>query len=365
MKAKYYILLSVFIIGGTGVWLYSSQNSTETSKAQADQSITVKVIRAQTQNISDEIEALGTTYANEAVNITSDVTDTIAEISFEDGQFVKKGDILVKLSQDEELAQKQGIEAQLREHERELQRLSDLLKRNATAQREFDARKTLLSISKYRLIEIEAKIEDRTIRAPFDGILGLRKISLGSLVQPGDVITTLDNISQIKLDFSVPSSYLTVMKEGSTIYATADAFDNKIFQGTVTKISSRVDPSTRAIEVRAILPNPDLSIKPGLLMSVRLLKAKREAILIPEEAITQLKSEHFVHIVRDDNHKIEKRKITIGLRKPGWVEVLSGIEANSNIVIRGFTRVQPEQSVNIEEIPYDHYLKTNNAINPL
>ncbi|MCS5707995.1 efflux RND transporter periplasmic adaptor subunit [Candidatus Berkiella cookevillensis] len=365
MKAKYYILLSIFIIGGASVWLYSSQSSIETNKAQTNQLITVKTIRVQTQDISDEIEALGTTYADEAVNITADVTDTISEISFKDGQFVKKGDVLVRLSQEEELAQKQGIEAQLLEHERELKRLNDLLKRNATAQREFDARKTLVAISKYRLSEINAKIRDRTIRAPFDGILGLRKISVGSLVRPGDVITTLDNISQIKLDFSVPSSYLTVLKEGSTIYATADAFDNKIFRGTVTKISSRVDPSTRSIEIRAILPNPDLSIKPGLLMSIQLLKNKRNAILIPEEAVTQLKSEHFVHVVRDDNHQIERKRITIGVRKPGWVEALSGIEPNANVVIRGFTRIQPDQTVNIEEIPYDHYLKTNSATTPI
>ncbi|MGE4349196.1 MAG: efflux RND transporter periplasmic adaptor subunit [Candidatus Berkiella sp.] len=363
MKAKYYILFSTLIIGSVSVWLYSSQSSIETNKAQTDQVITVKTIRVQTQNISDEIEALGTTYADEAVNITADVTDTISEISFKDGQFVKKGDVLVRLSQEEELAQKQGIEAQLLEHERELKRLNDLLKRNATAQREFDARKTLVAISKYRLNEINAKIIDRTIRAPFDGILGLRKISVGSLVRPGDVITTLDNISQIKLDFSVPSSYLTTLKEGSTIYATADAFDNKLFQGTVTKISSRVDPSTRSIEVRAILPNPNLSIKPGLLMSIRLLKNKRNAILIPEEAVTQLKSDHFVHIVRDDNNQIERKKITIGVRKPGWVEVLSGIEPNTNIVIRGFARIQQDQTVNVEEIPYEHYLKTNNIIN--
>lgn len=365
MRKKYYILLFILIIGSTSVWFYSSNHSIETNKAKANQTITVQTIRIQKQSISDEIEALGTTYADEAVNITSNVTDTISEISFKDGQFVKKGDVLVRLSQEEELAQKQGIEAQLLENERELKRLNELLKRNATAQREFDARKTLVAISKYRLSEINAKIRDRTIRAPFDGILGLRKISVGSLVQPGDVITTLDNINQIKLDFSVPSSYLTVLKEGSTIYATADAFGNKLFQGTVTKISSRVDPSTRSIEVRAILPNPNLSIKPGLLMSVRLLKNKRNAILVPEEAVTQLKSEHFVHIVRDDNHKIERQKIIIGVRKPGWVEVLSGIEPNTNIVIRGFARVQQNQTVNIEEIPYDHYLKTNNIINSI
>lgn len=344
---KAFILFFILILGAGAYWYQWSKSPGADQQAQA--ALTVKIITAPTYEIYDEIEALGTAFANEAVNITTNIIDTISEIRFEDGQSVKKGQIIVKLTQTEELAQKNAIQAQLHEHERELKRLADLLKRQALAQNEYDARKTLLAISKENLLEIEAKIEDRNIRAPFDGILGLRKISVGSLVQPGDIITTLDDIRKIKLDFSIPSSFLDVVKEGLNIDAVANAYDNKVFQGTVTTIGSRVDPRTRSIEIRAILPNPEGLIKPGLLMSVKLLKNKRHAILIPEEAVTQRQDDHFVFVVDQETHQTERRQVTIGTRKPGWVEIINGLNAGEQVIVRGFTSVEDGQKVEFEE----------------
>lgn len=309
--------------------------------------LVVQVIEAERHTIFDEIEALGTAIANEAVNITSTETDKVEEILFEDGQFVKKGQILVLLRQEEELAQKKAQEELLKENERELKRLEDLVKRNATSKNEYDARQTLLMISKQRIAEITARIEDKTIRAPFDGILGLRNISVGSLVEPGAIITTIDDISQIKLDFQVPSLYLDVVKQGLVIKAESEAFPNRKFQGKVTTLSPRVDPITRTIVVRAILPNQDRLIKPGLLLSVDLLRNERQALMIPEEAIVQRQKRHLILTV-DEVSKVNQQDITIGKRKRGWVEVLSGLEPGQMVITRGITRVRPGDQVNIE-----------------
>lgn len=337
------LLVSIF----SGIYYYYHPEIRTGQKISNQTAKSVQVVAAKLETIHDEIEALGTAYANEAVNITSTDTDKIVEIRFEDGQAVKKGDVIVVLEQEEELAQKKAEEAQVAEHERELKRLDDLLKRNATAKNEYDGRKTLLSISKHRISEIQARIDDKTIRAPFDGVLGLRKISVGSLVAPGDVITTLDDISKIKLDFSIPSVYLDVVKENLAIQAKSDAYSGKAFAGKVTKISPRIDPITRTVEVRALLPNPDLTIKPGMLLRVHLLRNEREAIMIPEEAIIQLQRLHYVMVVTEDNI-VERKQVDIGKRQPGLVEIIAGLQVGEQVIIRGITSVRSGDEVQIE-----------------
>ncbi len=340
-----FIIISIFI----AIYTYYHQGSGYASRQpRQDQPLKVKVATIKPQTIYDEIEALGTVFANEAVNITSTDTDKISEIRFDDGQAVKKDEIIILLRQDEEQAQKKAEAAQVLEHERELQRLEDLLKRNAAAKTEYDTRKTQLLIAQHRIAETQARIEDKTIRAPFDGILGLRKISVGALVEPGTIITTLDDISQIKLDFSVPSIYLDVVKENLEIKAEAEAFPDQVFKGKVTKISPRVDSITRTVEVRALLPNPNRLIKPGLLLTVRLLRNQRQALMVPEESTIQLQSSHYVLVVTD-NLTVERKQIEIGKRQPGWVEVLSGVQEGDKVITRGISRVKPGATVAIDE----------------
>ena len=139
-----------------------------------------------------------------------------------------------------------------------------------------------------RITAIKARISDRVIRAPFDGVVGLRDISVGALVESGDLIAALDDTSQIKLDFSVPAVFLAELKPGLKIKAHATALGNKEYRGEVKSIDSRVDPVTRSVQVRAILPNPDGSILPGILMQVDLLRNTRQAIVIPEAALLPL-----------------------------------------------------------------------------
>lgn len=317
----------------------------------ANNKLTVQAIQLKPREISDSIEALGNTLANESVNITPNVSEIIAEIFFKDGEYVPKGKVLARLNQQQQLARQQVEITKLHEHQRELKRLGDLLKFNATAQNLYDERKTLLALAQHEIAINQAHLNDRTITAPFEGRVGLRNISAGALITPGETLTTIDDISQIKLDFTIPASFLSAVTENQPIRANTSAFPEQSFHGTISSIDSRVNAQTRSITVRAILPNPEQKIRPGMLMTVNLVKNTRQALTVPEEAIVALQDKHYLYLVDiAHDHQVIKRPIIIGTRFPGYVEVLSGVELGQWVIVHGISRVRPGQLVNLEEI---------------
>ena len=309
----------------------------------------VVTMQAARMNIATRVEALGTAQSFESIDITSSATDTIREIRFADGQQVKKGDIIALLDQEEEEAQLAAANARLAEHRRERQRLESLLQKKAAARREYDERLTLIEVTKREIEQIEARIGDRTLRAPFDGVLGLRRMSPGQLVQPGQAITTLDDIDPIKLDFTVPAIHLPELATGTPIIATADARPGERFSGDIDVIDSRIDPATRSILLRAVIANPSGLIKPGMLMHVTLLERQRQAIVVPEESIVQKQDDHFLTVV-DKENRVSERKVTIGERQPGLVEVVEGLEVGEMFVVRGMRFVRAGDKVIVKEV---------------
>ena len=295
------------------------------------------------KQISDRVEALGTARATESVNITSNVTEKITRIDFEDGQQVKAGAILAVLDQAEEQAELKRAQAVRGERKLALQRLQQLEERQLTSPDEIDRTRLELEQAEATITAIKTRISDRVIRAPFDGIVGLRNISVGALVEIGDLIATLDDTRQIKLDFSVPSVFLSELKPGLKIKARALALDNREYMGEVKSINSRVDPVTRSIQVRALLANPDGSILPGILMQVDLLRNTRQALVIPEASLLPLADKQYVMRRIDKNGKntVEKRQVHIGLRLPGYVEIRDGLSEGEQVVTHGNSKVRP------------------------
>jgi len=295
------------------------------------------------QEIADRIEALGTARATESVNISANITEKVTRINFEDGQQVKTGDILVVLEQAEEQAELKRAQAVRGERKLALERLQQLEKRQLSTPDEIDRTRLELEQAEASITAINTRISDRIIRAPFDGIVGLRNISVGALVETGDLIATLDDTRQIKLDFSVPSIFLSELKPGLKIKASASALANKEFLGEVKSIDSRIDPVTRSIKVRAMLPNADGHIIPGILMQVDLLRNIRQALVIPEASLLPLADGQYVMVRVENNGKdtVEKRRVEIGLRLPGYVEILKGLTAGEQVVTHGNDKVQP------------------------
>lgn len=293
-------------------------------------------------SFSDEIEALGTLRANESVNLASSVTEPVTEISFDDNQRVKKGDVLVKMDAAEEIAELAEQQSFLDEAQRQVNRLSPLVKKGAASASILDENKREALAAKARVDAIQSRIDQRIIKAPYDGVLGLRNISVGALAQPGLMITTIDDDSIMKLDFSVPEVFLSTLKSGVIIEAKTEAYPEKTFKGEIASVDSRIDPVTRSIQARAILDNADGFLKPGLLMQVVLQKNPRKALVIPEETVIAEGANSFVLVIQEENGQItaERRKVTLGARQFGSVEILSGLTEGDQIITHGTLRVR-------------------------
>lgn len=300
------------------------------------------------EEFTDRVEAIGTLRANETVTLTSKVTETVTAINFEDGQRVTKGDILVEMTSREQKALIDQQKALVSEAAKQLERAKELAKNGAASTSTLEERQRDYTAARGAMAALQSRLDDRIIVAPFDGIVGLRNISEGTLLQPGAVITTLDEDSVMKLDFSVPSVFLPTLKAGIPINARAAGFD-EAYQGTVSAIDSQINEQTRAIGVRAIIPNPEGTLKPGLLMTVELLKDPRQSAAIPEAAIIPEGRKAFVLVVDESANppSVEKREIVMGARRPGEVEVIKNLSAGEKIVVQGTMMAQPGKPVNI------------------
>jgi membrane fusion protein, multidrug efflux system len=287
----------------------------------------------------DSIEALGTARANESVTMTAKVSEIVRKVGFDSGEVVREGDVLADLSSGAQLAELEETRAAYQEAERQLKRFQELADRKLVSASQIDTQRAARDAAKARMDVVRAQLSDRVITAPFDGVLGLRQVSPGSLVTPGTPIATLDDISIIKLDFSVPERYLAVLARGQDIVARSETYPDRDFEGTVTSVDSRVDPVTRSVTVRAEVPNPDRLLRPGMLMSVRLFRAPRDTLVIPEIAVLQVGSDSFVFRV-SQNRTAERVEVQLGSRREGSVEVTSGLSAGDVIVTEGAVKLR-------------------------
>jgi membrane fusion protein (multidrug efflux system) len=310
------------------------------------QAAKVIVTTAKKQPLSDRVEALGTLKANETITITTTVTEMVSAVNFTDGQRVETGDVLIEMASGEEKAQLDQAQAVVSEAKQQLDRVRTLAKDGVAPKATLDQRQRDYDSAQGRLREVQSKLKNYLITAPFSGVLGLRNISVGALVQPGTKITTLDDDNIMKLDFQVPSIFLADLQIGTPIIAHAREFGAREFKGVVASLDSQIDPVTRAITVRAVLPNDDHVLRPGLLMSVELFSNARESIVVPEEALIPEGRDNFVLVITPET-TIEKRKINAGTRQPGTVEITDGLAEGEKIVTHGTMTARPGQKAEV------------------
>ena len=299
--------------------------------------------------IYDKIEALGTTRSIESTHITSSVTEKVKAIHFKDGQKVEQGQLLVELQKTEQQAELARAQAIKGERKLTLQRLRQLDKQKLASPDQLDRTRLELEQAEANIRAIQARIDDRLIRAPFDGVVGLRNISVGALVETGDLITTLDDTSFMKLDFSVPSVFLAEIKPGMKLKATASALAGMEFDGLIDSIDSRVDPLTRTVIVRALISNSEGKLLPGLLMQVDVMRNERQALVTAEAAMMPMAEQQYVMKVvgEDENVSVEKVEVKTGMRFPGYIEVLKGLSVGDRVVTHGNDKLKPGDRLNI------------------
>jgi len=358
-------VLAVVGAVGAGAWAYRDQISalwageaaTASGPAQGGpgrggppggRAVAVEAGEVRVGPVREVVEAVGSVLANESVTVTSRVTGVVREVHFADGQQVEAGQLLVQLDDREALAQQEQARA-LRETARQnLARTRQLAAQRAAPQARVDELEQTMRAAEAQVAAVEARLQDLSVRAPFAGRVGIRRVSVGALIQPGSQITTLDDLSVVKLRFSVPETAIGALGHGDPVEAVSGAYPDRRFEGRVTAVDTRVDPVTRAVELRADIPNPDGALRPGMFMTVELVVANRpQAVLVPEEALVPEGARQFVFVVSDG--RAVRTEVRLGTRTPGLVEVLDGLSPGQVVVTAGVQRLRDGAQVRVVE----------------
>ncbi len=346
-------LMGLVIVGKSVFSLFGGNGAAAASAkgpgGPGGEATAVVAVPAAQYTFTDGLQALGTAQARESIVLTPKVADTIRAIRFDSGDRVRQGQVLVEMSSVEQAADLAEARAANEAAQQELRRYQELYDRGFASQARLDTVRAAADAAQARVNAGGSRISDRTIRAPFAGVVGLRTASPGEYMRPGDQIGTLDDISEIKLDFDVPETQIARVREGVPIMARTAAFPDETFQGSIAYVDSRVDPTTRTVRVRAMLPNRDEAIRPGMLMTVQVLANPRQALAIPEIAILDRADGSFAYRVasRDGAQVVEEIRLRTAQRSGGMAEVLEGLNAGDLVITEGIQSVRPGQPVRI------------------
>lgn len=284
------------------------------------------------------LQALGTAKANESVMITPQESDVITSLNFSDGQRVETGTVLAQLNSNEQKARLNELNINLAEAERQLKRIQNLVLSNSTSAQLLDEQQARVKALIAQREVAQENLNKTFITAPFSGKLGLRQVSLGAYVKPGDVLTTLDDIKTIKVDFSISERHLPSVNEGQTVFAESVAYPGVQFEGTITNVNSRIDPATRSFSIRTKIDNAAEQLRPGMLLTITLQKRVLNTLVIDEKALVPDHEDQFVFKVVDG--KAVKTKVIIGERRPGKVQILEGVAIGDEVVVQGTLRIR-------------------------
>lgn len=337
------LLMAVVLCFGLVVYLYLPQDVSQ--EVRQSNATLVKVHRTAEQEFEVLVEGLGTGKANESVLITTQTSDIVQKIYFDDGDRVKAGQVLLTLIDLEEKAKLAALDVDLQEANRQLKRVANLAKNNVASEQLLDEQQAEVNALIAEMNVLETQMRALEVRAPFDGLLGLRQVSVGALVRPGDAITTLDDLSVIKVDFNIAEVHLPSVAIGQNMRATSIAYPGETFEGQLVSIGSRVDPATRAIQIRANINNQNFKLRPGMLLQINLQKKLLTTLVLPEASLVPVEDKHFVFVVKDN--VVTKKQVEIGLRKPGIVQIVTGLDEGELVVIEGALKLRNGSKVSI------------------
>ena len=298
----------------------------------------VKAEAATTMRFADRMEAIGTARANEQVTVSAPVTERIVRLNFDDGSFVRAGQVVAVLQQAQQSAQLNEAQARARETQQQLARVAELKQRGFATQSAYDTQVAAAAAARAQAAQANAQIGERVVRAPFSGWVSLRNISVGAIASQGTEIATISDVSVIKLDFTVPETMLSAIRPGLPIEARSAAYPDRPFRGVIHTIDPVVDPNTRAVTVRARLPNPDRLLRPGMMMTVVIENAPRLALSVPELAVIGEGEGRFVFVV-DEQGRAKRIPVRTGIRSAGRVEIREGLRPGQRVITEGVVKV--------------------------
>lgn len=316
------------------------------AKQAAQPGIAVEAAAAVATTSTEDLRAIGTLQSDESVQISSEIAGRITEIPLVEGTPANVGDILVQL--DDALAKAEVADAQARYNLAvgNLGRANSLAKSGNVTERARDEATTNAETTRAALELAKVRLAKHTIRAPFSGTAGIRKVSPGAYVEAGAAIVNLEKIDTLKIDFKLPELFLAQVKNGQTIEISVDALPGRIFTGTIYAIDPHIDINGRALNIRARLENPDLILRPGLFARIRVKgQVKRNVLVIPEAAIVPRGDDKIVYVIR--NGQAIEAKVSLGARRDGLVEVTDGLTEDAMVVTAGQQKLKDGSAVEI------------------
>lgn len=337
----WFILIALLCFVG---FLYWQSQQTNGSARGPGGAVAVKTAMVENQAMSREVSAIGTGIANNSIQLIAPNSEFLIELNVSEGKKVEQGEVIARLNNVQQKARVAELEAVMVEQSRQLERLKNLATTQATAQSLLDEQQSKVNSSMAQLAIAKQQLNDMTIRAPFAGYLGLRRVSQGAYVSSGTVLTTLDDIQQLRVEFSIAERYLSEVAVGMPITVTNVAYGNIPFHGQVSAIDTRLDPITRSVTIHGLIPNENLQLRPGMLLNVRLQLENRDVLRISEKALVPQQNRQYVFLV-DAENRVQQKEVQIGQRVPGWVEIVSGLREGDEIIIEGVQKVRTGMTV--------------------
>jgi membrane fusion protein (multidrug efflux system) len=324
----------------------ASRSGDAAAKGGSPSNVAVEAAAAVATTSTEDLRAIGTLQSDESVQITSEIAGRITQIPLSEGAPVKADDILVQLDDALVRAEVDDTQARFVLAQGNLGRANSLAKSGNVTERARDEATTNEETARAALELAKVRLSKHTIRAPFDGVAGMRKVSPGAYITPGQPIVNLEKIDTLKIDFKLPELYLSQVKTGQTVEISVDALPGRTFTGTIYAIDPHLDVNGRALSIRARLENPELILRPGLFARIRVKgQVKRNVLVIPESAIVPRGADKIVYLVK--NGQAKEAKVVLGGRHNGLVEILEGLAEDAMVVTAGQQKLKDGSRVEI------------------
>lgn len=359
-KILYPVIAAIGIAAASGTAWWFQNRSTAVAPAPAGAAarangagparpVTVEAVRVQLMKLTDDAQAVGSLRSRQSVMLRPEVSGRVLRLNFRDGERVRKGQLLVQFDDQLQQAQIKQSQAELSIAQANHKRNQELLAQNFVSQRSLDESAANLEVAQAKLALAQATADRLRIIAPFDGIAGIRNVSVGDYLKDGTDIVNLEDIDTVYVDYRLPERYQTQVKPGQRVSVELDALPGRSFDARVQAVDPLIDANGRSIGVRASIPNRQLQLRPGMFARVSTLFGVRErARVVPEEAIVPQGGRQFVIklVPGPDNDTLVSRRVEVkvGIRRPGQVEIVEGLQEGDTVVTAGQQRLQRDGS---------------------
>ncbi len=346
LKTVLFLIIAIVIIG---LILYPKLKPDEkgpemaTPRGSTIVPVEAKIIHP--QRIENVIKITGAIIANESVALKSEISGKIEGIYFKEGQRVAKHDLLLTINDDEIYAQLERLKYTQKLNEDIEYRMRQLLEKEAISREEYEIALTTLNTTLSDIKEREARIAKHKVYAPFDGIIGLRQVSEGSYISPSDLVANIYNINPIKIEFSIPGKYTSLVDIGDSIKFVVES-SSRMFTGIIYAVEPRIDPRTRTLQIRAICKNDEGILFPGQFANIDyVLDVLPNALMVPSESVIPELNSHKVYTFK--NGLVNQEEVEIGLRTEDDVHITQGIQPGDTVITTGILQIRQGMPVNI------------------